>query len=83
MTTYSFLDEITEKVGNKSFCTTNDLIEIGLFGSHNAVLVALRRGDLPFIRISSRRFIVPTKDLLDFVERNFNVGGQGNDQSRK
>ena len=70
MTTYSILDEVAEKIGSKSFCTANDLIDLGLFGSHNAVLIALRRGDLPFVKISSRRFVVPTKDVLKFVERN-------------
>jgi hypothetical protein len=71
MKAHSILNEVSEKIGNKSFCTANDLIEIGLFGSHNAVLVALRRGDLPYLKVSSRRLIIPKKDLIKFIERNF------------
>lgn len=77
MTTYSIVDEIAEKIGNKSFCTANDVIELGLFGSHTAVHIAFRRGDLPFVKISARRFVIPTKDLLKFIERNFSVKQNG------
>ena len=80
MTIYSIsiLEEVAEKIGNKSFVTPNDLIRLGLFGSHNAVLVAFRRGDLPYVRISNRRLVVPKKDLISFIERNF----QGNTKNQ-
>ncbi len=85
MTTCSILDEITEKIGNRAFCTINDLIELGLFGSHNAALVAFRRGDIAYVRISPRRIVVAKQDLIKFIERNFkNIEerGQGNEQPK-
>jgi hypothetical protein len=71
MKTCSILEEVAEKLKDKSVCSTSELVNLGIFGCHNSVLVALKRGDLPFVRISPRRLIVAKKDLLKFIESNF------------
>lgn len=62
--------ELNEKIGDRAFFTLSELVSIGLFGTVQTARYALAEGDLPFIRISERRCVIPRAALLDYVRKN-------------
>jgi hypothetical protein len=68
--TESLVTEFDNFLGNKSYITPAQLIEIGLWGSASAAATALKRGDIPFIKISPKRTIIPKSAVLDYFRKN-------------
>jgi hypothetical protein len=62
--------EIAERLGEKLFFSTSEIVESGLFGSQSGILQALNKGVLPFIRVSNRRFVIRREDLINYIEKN-------------
>lgn len=55
---------------NKPYFTPAQLIEIGLWGSSSAASAALKRGDLPSIKISPKRTVVPRSAVVEYFRNN-------------
>ena len=68
------IQELDASLAKKIYLTGNDLIKIGLFGSHSAIDSALKRGDLPYVKISSRRRVFPRSAVLEYFKNNIGVG---------
>ena len=66
----SLVKELNDKLGDRPFYTTRELISVGIFGSIPAAKMALRDGQLSFVKISPRRFVVPRAVLLEFLRNN-------------
>lgn len=68
--TDNLIADLISHLGEKPYFTGQFLIEIGLFGSQTALAQALKRGDLPTIRISPKRQVVPRKAVIEYVRKN-------------
>lgn len=66
----SLVRELNSKLGDRPFYTLRQLTSIGFFGSMPAARMALRDGQLSFVKISPRRFVVPRLALLNFLRNN-------------
>ena len=62
---------IEKQIGDYSFFSTKQLIKLNIFGSPSAVRLALQRGDLSFVKISKKRFIISRNDLIKYLIDNF------------
>jgi hypothetical protein len=62
--------ELNEKIGDRAFFTLAELVSIGLFGTMQTARHALKLGELPFIRMSERRCVIPRAALLDYIRNN-------------
>jgi hypothetical protein len=76
-TAASILEEIELVLGDKSFIPLTDLIALGLFGSNSAALAAVKRGQLPIVRVSRHRFVVPRQAVLRFIGENYESSIEG------
>lgn len=65
------VDNIDLKIGNKSFYSTRELVNCGVFGSLVSARRALQGGRLRYVKISQRRFVVDRQELLSFLQNNF------------
>ncbi len=63
-------EEINKKLGDRPFYTIRQLISIGLFGSMHAARVALKKGQLTFVKISPRRSVIPRSVVLAYLNAN-------------
>jgi hypothetical protein len=55
----SLVDELENKLGDRSFITVRQLVDCGIYGSMSAARMALADGRLPFVRVSLRRLAIP------------------------
>lgn len=62
--------ELNEKIGNRAFFTLPELVSLGLFGTVQTARQALTEGNLPFIRMTERRCVIPRAGLLDYIRSN-------------
>jgi hypothetical protein len=62
--------ELNKKIGDRTFFTLPELVSLGLFGIVQTARHALKEGELPFIRISERRCVIPRTALLDYIRSN-------------
>ncbi len=62
--------ELNEKIGDRPFFTLPELVSLGLFGTVQTARHALQDGEIPFIRISTRRCVIPRSAVLDFIRKN-------------
>ncbi len=62
--------ELNEKIGDRTFFTLPELVSLGLFGSVQAARLALEQGELPSIRISERRCVIPRTALFTYIRNN-------------
>jgi len=69
--------EFSSFLDRKPYCTISQLIALGLFGSQSAASAAIRRGDLPSIRISPKRTVIPRSAVLEYFKSNL-VEAAGN-----
>ena len=70
MTTDTLVDilkEIDQQLGERSFFTPRDLQKTGLFGSAQAVRIAIKDGRISYLKISPRRFIIPRSALITYL----------------
>ncbi len=72
--TESLIQEFENFLGKKPYFTTNQLIEIGLFGSASAANAAIKRGSLPTIKISPKRTVIPRSAVLEYFRNNLTAG---------
>jgi len=63
-------------IGDDAFISPSHLVKVGIFKSSSAVRDALRRGIFPFVKISTRRFLIPRESVLQHLESNI-VEGNG------
>lgn len=70
----SLVEELEDKLGDRSFITVRQLVDCGVFGSMSAARMALADGRLPFVRISPRRFAIPRSALVAYLTKNFVKG---------
>lgn len=68
--------ELNEKIGDRAFFTLPELVTLGLFGTVQTARHALIDGNLPFIRISERRCVIPRAALLEYVRNNLSDIGE-------
>lgn len=66
--------ELDERLGNRPFYTLAELTTLGIFGSRPGARMVLRKGQLTFIKISPRRFVIPRSVLLEFLRNNIFEG---------
>jgi hypothetical protein len=71
------IDDIDQKIGNKSFYSVRELVSAGVFGSLSSARRALQGGRLTYIRISQRRFVVQRQELLNFLQKSFGGNKEG------
>lgn len=62
--------ELNAKIGDRAFFTLSELVSIGLFGTVQTARHALKGGEIPFIRMSQRRCVIPRAALLDYIHNN-------------
>ena len=67
----SLVEELNMRLGDQPFYTIRQLVDCGLFGSMSAARMALSDGTLPYVRITSRRFLIPEKLSLNICELTF------------
>lgn len=67
---HTLIEEIDTKIGNTPFYTLPQLVEVNLFGSMLSARDALKNGKISFIRISSRRSVIPRASLLEYLKTN-------------
>lgn len=72
----SMIGELDSKLGDLPFYTLRQLTSIGFFGSMPAARAALRKGQLAFVKISPRRFVIPRFVLLEYLHNNMSVNGE-------
>ena len=68
--TNQLVAELEKNLGEKPYFTGKNLVDLGLFGSATALNKALKRGDIPTIKISTKRTVVPKSAVLDYFRRN-------------
>jgi hypothetical protein len=64
------VNELNDKIGDRTFFTLSELVLFGLFGSLQAARHALRDGLLPSVRISQRRCVIPRAALINYIRAN-------------
>ena len=62
--------ELNHKIGDRAFFTLPELVSLGLFGTVQTARHALKEGELPFIRISERRCVIPRAALINYIRAN-------------
>lgn len=62
--------ELDKLLGSHAFFTPTHLKAMGIFGTIESVRIAMRKGRLPFIKISQRRKVVPRHLLVQFIHEN-------------
>lgn len=77
------IEDLNKKLGDRPFYTLRELTLIGFFGSLPAARLALKKGDLVFIKISPRRFIIPRSVVLEYVRKNLSKGHQPTSSGKK
>jgi hypothetical protein len=70
ISTESLVKEFDNFLGKKPYFTPAQLIEIGIWGSHTAATASLKRGDLPSIKVSPKRTVIPRSAVLDYFRKN-------------
>lgn len=70
MSTESLIQEFEQLLGKKPYFTTAHLIQIGLWGSATAATAALKRGDVPSIKVSPKRTVIPRSAALAYFRKN-------------
>jgi hypothetical protein len=65
--TESLIEELEAKLGDSFFITLRQLVDCGFYGSVNSARRAIENGHLPFVRISTRRLVIPRSILLEFL----------------
>lgn len=75
MSLQNIIKKFEEKLGSEDFIKPSQLVSIGLFGSQTAVRLALRKGVLPFIRVSTHRILIPRESILDHLRKSCNQQG--------
>ncbi len=65
--TESLLETLEAKLGDSFFITARQLVDCGLYGSVNSARIAIESGNLPFVRISKRRLVIPRHNLMEFL----------------
>jgi len=68
--TESLVQEFNNFLGDKPYFTSNQLIDLGLFGSYSAANAALKRGAIPSIKVSPKRTVVPRSAVLEYFRNN-------------
>lgn len=67
--------EIDEKLGIKSFYSISELKKIGWCGTRAGIHKALKRdGQIPFIKASPKRVLIPRYALIEYMRRNISMG---------
>jgi hypothetical protein len=67
------IEEIDKKFENAIFLTHAELMDLGIFGSSDAIRKALKAGKLTFVRTSSRRCVIAKSSVLDYVKKNISI----------
>lgn len=75
MTPTEIIHLFEEKLGNTDFIVPSTLVSVGLFGSLAAVRGALSRGDLPSLRVSRHRVLIPKSAVIEHIRKNLSVSG--------
>lgn len=66
----SLIKEFDEHLPKKPYFALSELIDIGLFGSSSAVNAAIKRKDIPSIKVSPKRTVVPRSAVVDYFRKN-------------
>lgn len=66
------VQEVDKKLGNRSFYTLPQLVSLGLFGTVQTARKALKNGELPFVRPSPRRCVIPRQCLIQYLKSTIN-----------
>ena len=70
MSIETLVREFDELLGKKPYFTAKQLIDLGLFGSVSAASKALKRKDIPSIKVSEKRSVIPRSAVLKFFKEN-------------
>lgn len=68
--TDALIREFDQLLATKPYFSSSQLFRLGLFGSITAASSAIKRGDLPSIKISSKRTVVPRSAVLEYFKTN-------------
>lgn len=62
------IQKFAEKLGDDDFVSPSSLVSAGIYGSYGAVRQALIKGDLPSIRISRHRTLIPREGVIEYLK---------------
>ncbi len=68
MSKEKIIQKFEEKLGGSDFISPTKLISAGIYGSYGAVKLALKRGDIPSIKISSHRTLIPREGVIEYLK---------------
>lgn len=55
-------------LGDNDFISPSRLVSAGIYGSHTALRNAMLNGDLPSVRVSAHRTLIPRDAVLDLLK---------------
>lgn len=64
------IKELNQKIGDRSFFTLPELVSFGLFGTVQTARYVLKESEVPFIRVSKRRCVIPRAALINYIRAN-------------
>jgi hypothetical protein len=68
--TEALLKAFEVQLGDSFFITVRQLVDYGFYGSLSSARQALLQGQLPIVRVSKRRILVPRPSLIEFLRQN-------------
>jgi hypothetical protein len=69
----ALVNELTQKIGDQSFYSLRQIVNLGVFGSMVSARRALKDGRLSSVKISPRRSVILRQDLLNFLQNNLTL----------
>ncbi len=63
----AILDEVEREIGDELFVESTALLRLGIYGSRSALILAIRNGTIPAIRVSQNRFVVHRSAILELL----------------
>lgn len=68
------INEIEERLGDSLFISPRQIVNLGIYGSLAAVRLALKRGDLPSVKLANHRRRIPKKEFIEYLKENLLTG---------
>ena len=64
------IKEFDDHLPKAPYFSITELKDLGIFGSHAAAHAAIKRKDIPSIKVSQKRTVVPRSAVVDYFRRN-------------
>lgn len=73
----SIMEIVESKLGDGDFLSISQLVRSGVYGSEAAVRLALKRGDLQFLKVSPNRTLILKDSVMDLIRRKNSSSKKG------